>query len=128
MSTDFAKYSGAAALVWGGSFAISAVLFVLTPALGWLIQAIVSRDREYLADAEGARIIADPACMARALARLGADANPLVDVSNRATAHLYIINPLEHMRTTSQGWDSFLCSHPPLAKRLERLAAMRRNA
>jgi len=128
MSTDFAKYSGAAALVWGGSFAVSAVLFVLTPALGWLIQAIVSRDREHVADAEAARIIADPACVARALARLGADPNPLVDVSNRATAHLYIINPLEPMRTTSQGWDSFLCSHPPLAKRLERLAAMPRKA
>ncbi len=127
MSTDFAKFSGAAAVVWVSSFAVSGLLFLLAPALGWIIQAIVNQDREYVADAEAARIIDDPLCVARALTRLGTDPNPLVDVSNRATAHLYIINPLEKTRTMTHGWDSFLCSHPPLAMRVARLKAMTRT-
>ncbi|MGQ0629212.1 MAG: M48 family metalloprotease [Phycisphaerales bacterium] len=120
-STDAAKFSGLAAVVWGGCFVVSGILFVVAPALSWLMQAIIRREREYIADALAVDLTGDTGALARALSRIAADPAPFVDVANRATAHLYIANPLERMRRTGQSWDSFLCSHPPIEKRIARL-------
>jgi heat shock protein HtpX len=49
-----------------------------------------------------------------------------VDVANRGTAHMYIVNPLRKMREAGQALDSMFLSHPPIKERIARLMAMAR--
>ena len=72
---------------------IGIAALVLAPISAALLQASLSRRREYLADASAAEITGDPEGLARALAKLGNDKRPLKYVT-RATAHLYIESPL----------------------------------
>jgi heat shock protein HtpX len=61
-----------------------------------------------------------PEGLARALEKLAADTEPL-EVANKATAHLYIINPLtEHKGMVN----SLFSTHPPIQDRIRRLRAM----
>jgi heat shock protein HtpX len=122
-STDAAKHGAAAAIVWGACFVVAAVLALVAPLLAWLMQVVISRKREYLADAAAVRLTGDPAALAGALSVMAQDKEPLVERANRATAHLFIVNPLERMRRVGQSWDSFMCSHPPLEKRIAALSA-----
>ena len=62
----------------------------------------------------------------RALAKLGDDPEPLVEVANRGTAHMYITNPLKKARATHGQKDSVFSSHPPLRKRIAALLALLR--
>ena len=72
---------------------IGIAALVLAPISAALLQASLSRRREYLADSSAAEITGDPEGLARALAKLGNDKRPLKYVT-RATAHLYIESPL----------------------------------
>src|SRR5438445_1971890 len=72
---------------------IGLVLAILTPIIAQLIQLAVSRRREYLADASGALLTRYPAGLASALRKIAADKEAL-EVANKATAPLYIANPL----------------------------------
>ena len=80
----------------------------------------VSRQREYLADASGALLCRNPAALADALEKISKDPEPL-ETANKATAHLYIANPLK-------GHESFLnnlfATHPPVDERIRLLRAM----
>lgn len=110
-------------------FALAGLLTVAAFAVGAFLQFCIRREREYRADAHAAELTGDPASLAGALKKCSADADPLVDVANRATAHLFFVNPLRRMRESGQSIDSPFCSHPPVAKRiarLEELAAARR--
>ena len=82
----------------GGGNAIIAVIAIalalLTPIIATLIQLAVSRQREYLADASGALLTRYPSGLASALRKIAADPEPL-EVANKATASLYIANPLK---------------------------------
>ena len=79
----------------GGIIAIVAIaLAILTPIIATLIQLAVSRQREYLADASGALLTRYPPGLASALRKIGADKEAL-EVANKATASLYIANPLK---------------------------------
>lgn len=101
---------------------IAIVAAILAPLIGTLIQLAVSRRREYLADASGALLTRDPEQLAYALQKISGDTEPL-EVANRATAHLYIINPLKGSETV--GWfASFFNTHPPVGDRVKRLMAM----
>ncbi len=80
----------------------------------------LSRQREYLADATGARLTRYPDGLASALEKLTADTEPL-EVANKATAHLYIINPLAEHRGKL---NSLFSTHPPIEERVKRLRAM----
>jgi heat shock protein HtpX len=99
---------------------VAIVLAILSPLIAQLIRLAISRKREYLADANGARLTRYPEGLARALEKIALDTEPL-EVANKATAHLYIINPLkEH----GGGMNSLFSTHPPAQKRIEILRSM----
>src|SRR3954470_19742985 len=108
----------------GGGPAIIAVLAialaVLTPIIATLIQLAVSRQREYLADASGALLTRYPPGLASALRKIAADKEPL-EVANKATASLYIANPL---KDAPAFFDHLFDTHPPIEERIKRLEAM----
>ena len=105
----------------GGIILIAAlVLAILTPIVATLIQLAVSRQREYLADASGALLTRYPPGLANALRKIAADKEAL-EVANKATASLYIANPLKDAPRALDGWFD---THPPIAERIRRLEAM----
>ena len=99
---------------------IALALAVLTPIIATLIQLAVSRQREYLADASGALLTRYPEGLASALRKIAADPEPL-EVANKATANLYIANPL---KDAPRMFDGLFDTHPPIAERVRRLEAM----
>lgn len=93
------------------------LLALLSPLIAQLIQLAISRKREYLADASGVAMTKNPEGLARALEKISKDAEPL-EVANKATAHLYIANPLKN-RHDAVGWFAGLFqTHPPVAERI----------
>ena len=101
----------------------SLLAMLLAPVAAMLVQAAISRTREFGADEEGARICGNPLWLARALDKLEASVrrirNPTVE-RNPATAHLFIINPL---RGGSIG--TLFSTHPATEERVRRLRAIR---
>jgi heat shock protein HtpX len=90
------------------------------PAVGTLFLRAVSREQEFLADADAALLTRYPAGLARALAKIGVAGNARMEV-NPALAHLYIVNP----RSRGDGFlDRILSSHPPIEERIDLLARM----
>ena len=101
-------------------FLIGIVLALLSPLIAGLIQMAVSRKREYLADANGALLTRYPAGLAGALRKIETDSHKLA-VANKATASLWIANPLkDHNRR----FDSLFDTHPPIEDRIQRLDEM----
>lgn len=99
---------------------IGLVLMILAPLVAELIKLAVSRQREYLADASGALLTRYPDGLARALEKIGADAQPMRR-ANHATAHLFFANPFK----SGKDWMMKLFStHPPLEDRIARLRGM----
>ncbi len=100
---------------------IAIVLAIVAPIVAVIVQFAISRHREYLADASGAQLTRDPLGLAGALEKIAADAQPLRH-ANRATAHLYIANPLakKKLKQTAGLFDT----HPPIQERIDILRAM----
>lgn len=94
------------------------VAMLIAPLVAGLVQAAVSRQREYLADATGALITRHPEALASALAKLGAYGRPM-QKQNSSMAHLWISNPL-----AGGGVAKLFSTHPPLEERIERLQAI----
>ena len=101
-------------------YAIALLAVILTPIAAQLIRFAVSRQREYLADASGALLCRNPEALARALEKISADPDPL-EVANKATAHLYINNPLREHKSFLNG---MFATHPPIEERVRLLRAM----
>ncbi len=110
-------------------FLVGLVLALLSPLIAHLIQLAISRRREFLADASGAALTKYPEGLARALEKLAADREPL-EAANKATAHLYIVNPfhfdsenITHSKEHgSVGWFANLFNtHPPIEERIKAL-------
>jgi heat shock protein HtpX len=99
---------------------VGVVLAILTPVIATLIQLAVSRQREYLADASGAFLTRYPQGLASALRKISADRDVLT-VANKATASLYIANPLKDHPFQ---FDRLFDTHPPIEERIRRLEAM----
>ncbi len=96
------------------------VLIVVSPIIASLIRLALSRQREYLADASGALLCRNPDALADALDKISADTEPL-EVANKATAHMYIENPLkEH----GSFLNNLFATHPPVQERIKLLRAM----
>jgi heat shock protein HtpX len=108
----------------GGASAILLVIglafLILSPIIAQLMQFALSRRREYLADASGAMLTRYPEGLASALEKIAADTEPL-EVANKATAHLYIYNPL---REHGGRLNNLFSTHPPIEDRVARLRAM----
>ncbi|MBI1919144.1 M48 family metallopeptidase [Candidatus Microgenomates bacterium] len=101
---------------------LAIVAAILAPIVATLIQLAVSRRREFLADASGVLLTRYPQGLASALAKISVDKEPL-EVANRGTAHLYIVNPLKGK--AAAGWfASLFNTHPPVSERIKILLAM----
>jgi heat shock protein HtpX len=99
---------------------IGLVLAILSPLIAQLMQLAISRRREFLADANGAMLTRYPAGLASALKKLAADPEPL-EVANKATAHLYIVNPLKNVKGRV---NKLFSTHPPIEERIAALEKM----
>lgn len=99
---------------------IALVAALLAPVVAQILKFAISRRREFLADASGALLCRNPYALASALEKIAADREPL-EVATKATAHLYIVNPLK-------GHESFLNhlfdTHPPIEERIRILKSM----
>lgn len=105
-------------------FLVVALLFAwLSPILARLLQLSVSREREYLADATGVKFCRNPLALASALEKIALDDSVMHNL-NRATEHMYIVNPSPDRRLTAANRDSIWSTHPPLIKRIARLRAI----
>ena len=91
---------------------------ILAPIAAMLIQMAISRSREYLADAGGARILGDPLPLASALEKLEWAAGRMPMQVNPATSHMYIVNPI------AGGLAGLFRTHPATAERITRLRAI----
>jgi len=91
------------------------VAVIVAPIAAAGVQAAVSRQREYLADATGAMTTRHPEGLARALEKLGAYGRPM-QTQNSSMAHLWIADP---MRPGLM--DRLFSTHPPLPDRIARL-------
>ena len=99
----------------GGGFG-ALLMLILAPIAASLIQLAVSRSREYQADATGAHFTGNPYALASALSKLDAYSRRVPMQATPSTAHLFIIQPLLGMNL-----GSLFSTHPPIAKRIERL-------
>ena len=99
----------------GGGFG-ALLMLILAPIAAMMIQLAVSRSREYQADESGAHYTGNPYALASALAKLDAYSKRLPMQATPSTAHLFIVQPFLGMNL-----GSLFSTHPPIAKRIERL-------
>ena len=109
---------------WGGNrnnngnpimLVLGLAAMVIAPLVAAVVQAAVSRQREYLADATGALTTRDPEALASALQKLGDYAQPMRR-QNSTMAHLYISDPMKPGVI-----DRMFQTHPPIPERVKRL-------
>jgi heat shock protein HtpX len=108
---------GAAALI---ILVLAIVLALLAPLIGRIVQASVSRTRESLADVTGVELTRNPLGLSRALRKI-ADDREVLEVANRATQHLYIVNPIKSFEERAK---SLFDTHPPIGERVRALDAI----
>lgn len=101
---------------------IAIIAAILAPIVATLIQLAVSRRREFLADASGVLLTRYPQGLASALQKISSDREPL-EVANRGTAHLYIVNPLKG-KDAKQWLAGLFNTHPPIEARIKALREM----
>ena len=95
-------------------------LAIFSPFIAQCLRFSVSRKREFLADASGAMLTRYPPGLASALKKISADREPL-EAANKATAHMYIINPLKNIKG---GVNKLVSTHPPVEDRIAALEKM----
>jgi heat shock protein HtpX len=100
------------------------VAVVLAPTVGRLLAAMVSRRREYLADATGAELTRNPLGLASALEKIEHAVAPTPSIK-KGSAHLCIADPLGRALDNREGrWADLWATHPPMAKRIAALRKM----
>ena len=111
------------AMIFGGrddednSLIGSLVLIIVAPIAATMLQLAISRSREYIADASGAKISGNPLGLASALQKLsGYNSQKSVDAAGPATAHMFIVNPLR-----GGGITKLFSTHPPIEERVKKL-------
>src|SRR5215472_1192873 len=103
----------------GGGGLTALFMLIVAPIAATLIQLAVSRSREYQADASGAHYTGNPYALASALQKLDAYSRRLPLQATPSTAHLFIIQPFLGMRAGM--FAGLFSTHPPIARRIERL-------
>ncbi|MBN8545040.1 MAG: zinc metalloprotease HtpX [Ignavibacteria bacterium] len=111
------------AMIFGGrddednSLIGSLVLIIVAPIAATMLQLAISRSREYIADASGAKISGNPLGLASALQKLSEyNSQKSVDAAGPATAHMFIVNPLR-----GGGITKLFSTHPPIEERVKKL-------
>lgn len=97
--------------------AVAWVVRTLAPIFSRIVQAAVSREREYLADASAVEIGRNPGALESALLKV-ASTQEVLEVANRATSPLYFVNPI---RKWEERASSIFSTHPPTLDRANRL-------
>ncbi len=98
-------------------FALISIIFILlSPIFATLMQLLISRKREYLADASAVEITRNPDGLIDALIKISGDSEP-IESANKSTAHLYIVNPFKEKRNK----DNLMSTHPSLENRINAL-------
>lgn len=97
---------------------LGVVAALLAPIVAILVQAAISRQREFLADATGAMTTRDPDALASALEKLGSAGSGLRR-QNSSTAHLFFASPLKGASISK-----LFSTHPPIEQRVARLRSM----
>jgi heat shock protein HtpX len=113
--------AGIAGLIF---MAIWVVAIMIAPIVAQALAMMVSRKREYLADASGAELTRNPIGLARALEKIESAVAPTQSI-NRGSAHLCIADPLGRQINLKEGfWSDLFASHPPMPARIAALKAM----
>ena len=115
----FGGYGGRDREDRGGGGITALFMLILAPIAASLIQLAVSRSREYQADATGAHFTGNPYALASALQKIDAYSRRLPLQASPSTAHLFIIQPFLGMNAGM--FAGLFSTHPPIAKRIERL-------
>ena len=105
-------------------FAIGLVLLVLAPIIGQIVRLAVSRQREFLADAQGALLTRYPPGLASALRKIGAASGIPMRSANNATAHLWLNQPSRIQGEGMGPLEKLFSTHPPIEERIRRLEEM----
>lgn len=98
-------------------------MLIIAPIAALLIQMAISRSREYQADASGAHLAGNPLSLASALAKLQRGSQMIPMDASPATAHMFIVSPLQGGRSLL----NLFATHPPLEERIARLEQMSRT-
>ncbi len=102
---------------------VALVLSIIAPIIAMLVRLAISRSREYMADANGARITRSPQSLASALQKIeGYNSKPnapAVKQANDMTASLYFSSPL-----SGKSIIGLFSTHPPIEERIKKLQAM----
>ncbi|MGH2529278.1 MAG: M48 family metallopeptidase [Actinomycetota bacterium] len=105
-------------------FAFGFLLLVTAPLFGQIVRLAVSRQREYLADAQGAMLTRYPPGLADALRKIGAASAIPMRSANNATAHLWLSQPSRVQGERMGPMERLFSTHPPIEDRIGRLEEM----
>lgn len=105
-------------------FAAGFVLLILAPIFGQIVRFAMSRQREYLADAQGAMLTRYPPGLAAALKKIGAASSIPMRSANNATAHLWLNQPSRVQGERMGPMERLFSTHPPIEDRIRRLEEM----
>lgn len=123
MVSRFAMFFGGSRDDREGSNPVALIaMIILAPIAAMLIQAAISRSREYDADAGGAAISGSPMGLASALRKLEMYGKSVPLDASPATAHMFIVKPF-----TMAGLFSMFSTHPPTERRIAALMALARR-
>ena len=105
-------------------FAVGLVLLILAPIIAQIVRLAVSRQREFLADAQGALLTRYPPGLASALRKIGAASSIPMRSANNATAHLWLNQPSRIQGEGMGPLEKLFSTHPPIEERIRRLEEM----
>lgn len=109
----------------GAIFMVLGIIFaILSPIIGTLIQLAISRRREFMADAGSVEITRQPQGLISALKKISEDIDPL-EAANKATAHMYIVNPFKGKGNKMiSALSGLFNTHPSISERVKALQNM----
>jgi len=105
---------------------VAIVAAILAPIMAYLLYFAISRRREYLADAGGARLTRYPEGLASALEKIANDPSPQLASVNKVTAPMYIANPFKKKK--QRKLSDLTSTHPPISERVKILRNMSQGA
>ncbi len=107
---------------------IGIILMILSPIIATIIQLMISRKREFLADATGAMMTRYPEGLASALEKIsGYSSGRKMQKANHATAHMFFASPFgEHGRGKKHNFlNKLFSTHPPIEERVAKLRGLK---